>query len=253
MKTLEEYSQALGPNAEGIADLKHLLSLCKSYGIDDWVFFDPSVVRGLAYYTGVVFEAFDRSGQLRAICGGGRYDHLLESMSLNGETKSSPDVNIPAVGFGFGDAVIVELLKMKNILPNFSTPDSTHVVVYSMDNDIIDRSTTLEIASALRNSSYTTLSFEQQDPLSGIDCAQKISRKVGLNVELVIDDRKPKWVFQRADRIGAHFVVMLAPNEHAEGESLVKNMRTGEQERIPYSQLCEYITKNLSNLYISDV
>ena len=63
----------------------------------DRVDFDASVVRGLAYYTGVVFEAFDAKGALRAICGGGRYDRLLE-------TLGGP--SIPAVGFGFGDAVI---------------------------------------------------------------------------------------------------------------------------------------------------
>jgi histidyl-tRNA synthetase len=70
--------------------------------------FDASVVRGLAYYTGVVFEAFDRKGVLRAIAGGGRYDKLLET--FGGDPT-------PAVGFGFGDAVIVELLKERNILP----------------------------------------------------------------------------------------------------------------------------------------
>jgi Histidyl-tRNA synthetase len=65
-----------------------------------------SVVRGLAYYTGIVFEGFDRTGTLRAICGGGRYDELLTS--FGGES-------LPVAGFGFGDAVIVELLKDKQL------------------------------------------------------------------------------------------------------------------------------------------
>ena len=69
---------------------------------------DVSVVRGRAYYTGTVVEAFDRAGQLRAICGGGRYDALLSS--YGGEDQ-------PAVGFGFGDAVIVELLAERKLLP----------------------------------------------------------------------------------------------------------------------------------------
>lgn len=58
-------------------DLARLWSLAEGYGIADWLVLDTSVVRGLAYYTGVVFEGFDRAGQLRAICGGGRYDRLL--------------------------------------------------------------------------------------------------------------------------------------------------------------------------------
>ncbi len=62
----------------------------------DWLVFDPSVVRGLAYYTGTVFEGFDREGKLRAICGGGRYDRLLSA--FGGE-------DVPMAGFGFGDAV----------------------------------------------------------------------------------------------------------------------------------------------------
>ena len=66
-------------------------------------------VRGLAYHTGVVFECFDRRGELRAICGGGRYDGLL---SLYGSLTE-----VPACGFGFGDCVIIELLKDLNKLP----------------------------------------------------------------------------------------------------------------------------------------
>ena len=83
-------------------------------------------MRGLAYYTGVVFEGFDRSGELRAIFGGGRYDNLLESMG--GEST-------PAVGFGFGDAVIMELLKNKDLLPDTSK-SRTDVLLYSKDDKI---------------------------------------------------------------------------------------------------------------------
>lgn len=62
-----------------INQLRKLFALAESYGISDWLVLDCSVVRGLAYYTGTVFEAFDRRGKLRAIAGGGRYDALLES------------------------------------------------------------------------------------------------------------------------------------------------------------------------------
>ncbi|XP_039808279.1 histidine--tRNA ligase, chloroplastic/mitochondrial-like isoform X2 [Panicum virgatum] len=102
LKSLSKLEEVLGSGVEAVADLKKLFSFAEQYGYADWICFDASVVRGLAYYTGIVFEAFDREGKLRAICGGGRYDRLLS-------TFGSED--IPACGFGFGDAVIVESLK----------------------------------------------------------------------------------------------------------------------------------------------
>ena len=74
----------------------------------DWLRFDLSIVRGLAYYTGVVFELFDRSGEFRAICGGGRYDNLLDAIG------GAP---LPALGFGMGDVVLGELLRARNLMP----------------------------------------------------------------------------------------------------------------------------------------
>ena len=70
--------------------------------------FDLRIVRGLAYYTGIVFEIFDRKGEFRAICGGGRYDRLLEL--VGGEP-------LPATGFGMGDVVLTELLADRGLLP----------------------------------------------------------------------------------------------------------------------------------------
>ena len=146
-------------------DIKRLLALAEDYGIADWLQFDASVVRGLSYYTGVVFEGFDKSGELRAICGGGRYDKLLESMG--GES-------LPAVGFGFGDAVIVELLKMKGTLPDTSQ-GYVQVVVFPVSDDV--RGKAVGVATTLR--------------------------AAGLHVDLILESKKPKWVFQRADKIGA--------------------------------------------------
>jgi len=76
-------------------------------GGDAWVRVDLSIVRGLAYYTGIVFELFDRTGEFRAICGGGRYDNLLASLG---------DADLPALGFGMGDVVLGELLRSKGLL-----------------------------------------------------------------------------------------------------------------------------------------
>jgi histidyl-tRNA synthetase len=74
---------------------------------ESWVRVDLSIVRGLAYYTGIVFELFDRTGEFRAICGGGRYDTLLASLG---------DADLPALGFGMGDVVLTELLRAKGLL-----------------------------------------------------------------------------------------------------------------------------------------
>lgn len=84
--------------------LEHLDAL----GVGDWVVLDLSIVRGLAYYTGIVFELFDAKGELRAICGGGRYDNLLKALG---------GVDLPALGFGMGDVVLGELLNDRGLFP----------------------------------------------------------------------------------------------------------------------------------------
>jgi histidyl-tRNA synthetase len=85
-----------------------------------WLRFDLTIVRGLAYYTGIVFELFDRSGEFRAICGGGRYDQLLGALG---------GADLPALGFGMGDVVLTELLRAKGLLT--ATPASADVWVLS--------------------------------------------------------------------------------------------------------------------------
>jgi histidyl-tRNA synthetase len=80
-----------------------------AHGLQDWVRFDLSIVRGLAYYTGIVFELFDKKGEFRAICGGRRYDSLLRDLG---------DVDLPALGFGMGDVVLGELLRARGLMPS---------------------------------------------------------------------------------------------------------------------------------------
>jgi len=78
----------------------------RALGFGEFISFDMKIVRGLAYYTGIVFEIFDRKGELRAICGGGRYDRLFSALA---------GVDVPALGFGFGDVVLGELLKEQGL------------------------------------------------------------------------------------------------------------------------------------------
>ena len=127
VREVGELEGLLGADNEAVKDLKRLFGLAEAYGYADYLVFDASVVRGLAYYTGVVFEGFDREGNLRAICGGGRYDKLLGT--FGGE-------NQPCVGFGFGDAVIVELLSDKGLLP--AIPHAVDDMVVALDAELHD-------------------------------------------------------------------------------------------------------------------
>ncbi len=80
VKSIEELGALIGEEHEAVKELQKLFWLAQSYGYADWIQFDASVVRGLAYYTGIVFEGFDRTGGIpRAICGGGRYDRLFST------------------------------------------------------------------------------------------------------------------------------------------------------------------------------
>jgi histidyl-tRNA synthetase len=88
----------------------------------DFVKVDYHVIRGLAYYTGPVFEAFDRKGEFRAIAGGGRYNNLVKLIS-------GGKVDLPALGFGMGDVVLLELLKARGLLPQFDAGVDVFVLI----------------------------------------------------------------------------------------------------------------------------
>src|SRR5262249_38914010 len=95
---------------EPTGELSKVLDNLAARGLKDFVRIDYHVIRGLAYYTGVVFEAFDRQGEFRAIAGGGRYDNLVKLIS-------GGKVDLPALGFGMGDVVLLELLSSRKLLP----------------------------------------------------------------------------------------------------------------------------------------
>ncbi|GJN40507.1 hypothetical protein PR202_gb29728 [Eleusine coracana subsp. coracana] len=197
LKSLSKLEEVLGPQDGAVADLKKLFSFAEQYGYADWICFDASVVRGLAYYTGIVFEGFDREGQLRAICGGGRYDRLLS-------TFGSED--IPACGFGFGDAVIVELLKEKGLLPDMSRQIDD--IVFPLDEALEGPAS--NIASSLR--------------------------KKGRAVDLV-EDKRLKWVFKHAERINASRLILVGSSEWERGMVRVKILSTREEFEVKAGEL----------------
>lgn len=99
--------------AEPTPALQSVLDHVRHCRLSEFVKIDYNIIRGLAYYTGTVFEAFDKKGEFRAIAGGGRYDHLVGL--INGGK-----VQVPAIGFGMGDVVLTELLKKRGLLPKFN-------------------------------------------------------------------------------------------------------------------------------------
>ena len=191
--SLEGAAELIGEESGGIGDLRRLLALAAGYGIADWVRFDAGLVRGLAYYTGVVFEVFDRASELRAICGGGRYDRLLSTFGGR---------DIPACGFGFGDAVIVELLSEKGLLPEL--PRRFDDVVFPFSAEL--RPAAMEVADRLR--------------------------RAGRSVDLVLEERRMKWAFRHADSCGASRLVLVAPDEWERGLVKVRDLETGEEREV---------------------
>src|ERR1019366_5290846 len=125
------------------AELESILQNLAARGLKNFVKVDYHVIRGLAYYTGVVFEAFDVQGEFRAIAGGGRYNNLVKLLS-------GGKVDVPALGFGMGDVVLLELLKARGLLPKFDS--STDVFVLIEDESL--RAQSLKLIHDLRAGGY---------------------------------------------------------------------------------------------------
>ncbi|MEM7410799.1 MAG: histidine--tRNA ligase [Myxococcota bacterium] len=194
VQDIETATAGLSADSPARGELQRLFELLDAYGLGDRVGFDASLVRGLAYYTGIVFEGFDADRKLRAICGGGRYDRLLES--LGGQA-------IPAAGFGFGDAVIEALLEDEGIRPE--CPRALDAVVFP---------------------------FTEAERPAAIRLAQRL-RSRGESVELVLGSVKLKRAMADADRAGAARIYLLGPDEVAAGEVGVRDLASGEQRREP--------------------
>ena len=198
INSLETLKNTLEKDSEALNELQTLFEAIESYGISDWVEFDGSIVRGLAYYTGCVFEVNDREGKFRAICGGGRYDKLLST--LGGK-------DLPATGFGFGDMVIMEVLAEKDLLPELLS--GVEDVVIPLSPDL--RNVAVKVASALRSS----------DRL----------------VDLVLDDKKMKWAFKHAERIGATRIVLVGKEEWSRQKVKIKDLETGDETELSIEDL----------------
>ncbi len=198
IKDMDSLRSMLGEESPAVIELTSLFSALEAYGISEWIEFDASIVRGLAYYTGPVFEAHDRAGELRAICGGGRYDKLLST--LGGK-------DLPATGFGFGDMVIMELLAEKGLVPELTSGNDD--VVISLSPEL--RNAAMHVASSLRAR--------------------------GRSVDLVLENKRLKWAFKHAERSGAQRLVMVMPDEWKDGKVRIKDLETGEETNVDVESL----------------
>jgi histidyl-tRNA synthetase len=183
---------------EAISRLQAYLGILGDLGLSEYVRFDPTIVRGLAYYTGIVFEIFDRQGELRAICGGGRYDALLRSVS---------DVDLPALGFGMGDVVLTELLRDSGLLPESRSTLDYYIIAVSAAQQPLQRA----LAQALR-AHGTSVSYS----FAGGSVGKQ---------------------FKDADARGARRVIVLGPDEVKEGKAMIREMAGGTQLRVPIAEL----------------
>ncbi|MBL6766296.1 MAG: ATP phosphoribosyltransferase regulatory subunit [Verrucomicrobiae bacterium] len=157
---------------EPTAELKLIVDDLAARGLRDFVKIDYGVIRGLAYYSGPVFEAFDRKGEFRAIAGGGRYNQLIRLIS-------DDKVDLPALGFGMGDVVLTELLKARGLLPELESD----IDVFFLIED-----------EALRPRSLRQI--------------QKL-REDGYNVEFSLTPMKGNKQFKRAQELGVEFTIRL--------------------------------------------
>jgi histidyl-tRNA synthetase len=183
---------------ERLDEIRTFMGILDDLGLGEFVDFDLAIVRGLAYYTGIVFEIFDRQGEFRAICGGGRYDRLLEW--VGGEP-------LGAVGFGMGDVVLSELLLERGVAPAFQRRVDFFLVVIGEEQGTLARC----IARALRDG--------------------------GRSVVYGLGGQSVRKQFSAAASEGAERVIVLGPEEVARGAAILRDMATGSEEEVDLSAL----------------
>jgi histidyl-tRNA synthetase len=162
-------------NAQPTEALAVILSQLEARGLREYVSVDYGVIRGLAYYTGTVFEAFDRKGEFRAIAGGGRYDNLVKLIS-------GGKVDLPALGFGMGDVVLTELLRARGRIPALTA----RVDAVCLIEDESRRADSLRLVQVLRESGRAV-----EYPLVPAKADKQFKRAQELNAECVVRVESP--------------------------------------------------------------
>lgn len=175
------------------AELRECVTALTAMGLGEFVEIDLSIVRGLAYYTGIVFELFDAGGSLRAICGGGRYDGLLNALG---------SVDLPAVGFGMGDVVLSEILRSR-----------------------------VEPIAVGRRLDAFVVAVTSEDAPYGWELAHRL-RDLGVSVEFSLRSQSIAKQLKLAAAREARRALIVGPDERAANEIVVRQLATGEEQRV---------------------
>jgi histidyl-tRNA synthetase len=205
----QAYAEEVGLNEEQFEGLKAVLAnedlwkkseemqrffkAVSALGVGDYVRYAPQIIRGLEYYTDTVFECWDADGEFRAILGGGRYDNLV------GDVGGDP---LPGVGFAMGDLVISLVLQKFNRLPGGLGASPAEVLVTVFDEkSMVDA---LQLAAELR--------------------------QAGLKTAIYPEPAKLGKQFKYADRMGMRAAAVLGPDELANGQVAIKDLKDGSQQ-----------------------
>jgi histidyl-tRNA synthetase len=214
----EKTAEKLGKLAESVfatlksggksEKLSKLVDALRGRGLADFVAIDIGIVRGLAYYTGIVFEMFDRAGKFRAIAGGGRYDNLIAQLSDGA-------VSLPALGFAMGDVVLGELI---NEIP--------HV-----------REAMQKAITSDRNIDVYVVIAKEERRADALAHIQKF-RDAGYRVDYPFTPTKVPKQFQTAEDLGATIAILYGDEWP---QVKIKNMATADQELVPHDRLLAYL------------
>jgi len=185
-----------------IEDWSQLLRNLKASGAGDFIQIDLGIVRGLAYYTGFVFEAFEASGEGRALAGGGRYDALVKKLG-------GPDM--PAVGFAMGDVTLADLLESKSLMPEYLQRPEFIAIIGGED----ERDAALADAAQLR-----ALGYQVEYPLKNQGFGKQ---------------------FKSANQSGARFALIYGSEELERGVVKVRDLAAGNEAEIPRDQLLQQV------------
>ncbi len=187
-------------SAQPTDELSRILDGLEAHGLRGFVQIDYAIVRGLAYYTGPVFEAFDGKGRFRAIAGGGRYDHLLRLMS-------GGRADLPAAGFGLGDVVLTELLRERQLVP----PLRPALDAFFLIEDQALRPATLRMVHDLR--------------------------AAGFSVDYPLSQAKSDKQFKRALELGAIHTLRLEPGSAGAVVARVKHLASRAERIAPAAEI----------------
>jgi histidyl-tRNA synthetase len=194
---------------EAGARLEQTIGALDAMGLGGYLDLDLGVVRGLAYYTGTVFELFDARGELRAICGGGRYDNLLASLG---------GVDLPALGFGMGDVVLTELLRDRGLAPTAGGTVDVFLAAISGD----DLPAMLGLAHELRDA--------------------------GLRAEYALAPQAVGKQLKLADSRGARVAIVIGPDDRARGEVMMKDLAANAQRGVPREEVVGAVRETVARV-----